>query len=486
MYIYNNPIPPMPIQSNPTVQRRVEHSALRHRMLTGQWLQDLLDEISQHIPESRQAAWGVPDMSSNIFKATSEALCGLYVEAPTIAVQETQQNQTDGLLGRNGLINEAGLWPLMQRVQFFTIGMRECFIRVDITDDQQGLLYRIVTPDMVDAESSSGDPSRPHRIKELRLRYDEEIKEFEWTVDLLDISDPKNPKYQVFTVKQNGDYDKDVSQKYLKSNLSGENYPYRDSNGTPYLPYSLYHAEIHGSLFDPYQNREVVAGALNASVLYSFFLHLTRDCSHPQRYLMGATLAGMDMYDNNLASRRNAIASDPASILIFTPDPDLQSGQQPQIGQYQPGGDVEKMLESITVYERRLATYAGINPADVQKMSGDPRSGYAIAVSRSSLREAQRKYAPSFRQGDIQTLEISAKLANKFLGGSYPETGYRVEYHAIPLSPQEQKEQRENILSLLEAKLISKVDAIKILHPDLDDLDAKRMLLRIQQDNLDF
>ena len=144
------------------------------------------------------------------------------------------------------------------------------------------------------------------------------------------------------------------------------------------------------------------------------------------------------------------------------------------------------MLESITVYERRLATYAGINPADVQKMSGDPRSGYAIAISRSSLREAQRKFAPSFRIADIHTLEISAKIANRYLGTSYPEDGYRIEYHAIPLSPTESKEQRENMLALLAAGLISKVDAIKILHPDLDDIDARKMLLKIQQENLTF
>jgi len=117
-------------------------------------------------------------------------------------------------------------------------------------------------------------------------------------------------------------------------------------------------------------------------------------------------------------------------------------------------------------------------------MSGDPRSGYAIAVSRSSLREAQRKYAPSFRMADQETISISAKISNRFLGTDYPETGYRVEYHAIPLSPEESKEQRENMLSLLNAGLISKVDAIKMLHPDLDDVDAKRLLLRIQQDNL--
>lgn len=479
-------IPAMPMQPNQATQRRIEHSGLRRRMLCGQWLQDLIDEISQHIPESRQAAWGVPDMSSNIFKASVDALCGLYVEPPTISVTESAGQSAEGLVGREGHVNAAGLWSMMQKVQYYTLGMNECFIRVDMTDDGQGLLYRIVTVDMVDAEASAGDPSKPHTIKEMRLRFCHECNKHEWTVDHLSIKNPQNPIYEIYTVNQNGERADDVTQKYLGQAQSGAAYPYRDSTGEPFLPYSLYHSEIHGHLFDAYANREVVMGALNAAVLYTYFLHLCRDCSHPQRYLMGATLAGLDTFDNNIEARRQAIASDPASILVFTPDPDLQAGQQPQIGQYQAGGDVGQMLESITVYERRISTYMGINPADVQKMSGDPRSGYAIAISRSSLRESQRKYAPAFRRADVETIEISAKISNRYMNTSYPESGYRVEYHAIPLSPQESKEQRENMLALLASGLISKVDAMKILHPDFDDTDAKRELLKIQNDNLTF
>jgi len=479
-------LPPMPINHNPMTQRRIEHSALRRRLLTGEWLQDLIDAIANHIPESRQAAWGIPDMSSNIFKAATEALCGLYVEPPSIAVNESYEGQSESLLGRGGLINRAGLWPLMQRVQYFTIGMRECFLRVDITDDGSDLLYRIVTTDMIDAEASPGDPSRPIEIKETRLRYCDQCDKYEWTIDYLSIENPDYPEYKIYTINASGEKDEEVTEKYLGQDMSGDNYPYRDRDGVPFLPYSLYHAEIHGKLFDSFTLREVVEGSLSSSVLYTYFLHLARDCSHPQRYILGATLAGLDTFDNNLDSRRQAIASDPASILVFAPDPDLQPGQQVQIGQFQAGGDVTKMLESITVYERRLAAYMGINPSDVQRMSGDPRSGAAIAISRSSLREAQRKFAPSFRRGDIETIEISAKVSNRFLGTDYPESGYRIEYLAIPLSPQEQKEQRENILSLLNAGLISKVDAIKVLHPDLDELDARKMLLRIQQDNLSF
>ena len=483
----NNQIAPMPIYADGLTQRRIEHTSLRHRMLTGNWMQDLQDEIAQHIPASRQAAWGVPDMSSNIFKAAVQALCGLYVETPTIGVTEATQGQAEGLIGRNGLVNQAGLWALMQRVQFFTLGLNECFVRVDVNGDTTGLLYRIVTPDFVDADSDASDPSNPHTIKEMRLRQNPETKEHEWTIDHLSIKDLSNPIYEVYTVGSNGQKQNDVTEMYLGASQSGAAYPYRDSEGTPFLPYSLYHAEVHGKLFDAYANREVVQGSLNASVLYTYFLHLSRDCSHPQRYLMGATLAGLDTFDNNLESRRNAIASDPASILIFAPDPDLQAGQQPQIGQYQAGGDVSEMLESITVYERRIAMYMGISGADVQKMTnGDPRSGVAIAISRSSMREAQRKYAPSFRRADEQTLAISAKIANRFMGTAYPETGYRVQYHAIPLSPQESKEQREHILSLLNAGLMSKIDAIRQLYPDLDETDAKRKLIQIQTDNLSF
>ena len=75
-------------------------------------------------------------------------------------------------------------------------------------------------------------------------------------------------------------------------------------------------------------------------------------------------------------------------------------------------------------------------------------------------------------------------IANQFIGGDYPETGYRIEYHAIELSPEESKSQREHILSLLGAGLISKIDAIQILHPDLDEQDARNKLIRIQQQNL--
>lgn len=478
--------PMKPVAPDPMTERRWAHTSLRRRMLCGQWHDDLVEEINRHVPQDRAAAWGVPDMSSNIFLASSRALSVLYIEPPSVAVGVVSEGQADPLLSSDGLIDRGGLWPLMQRVQLLTIGLRECFLRIDINEPRDGLLYRVVTPDNVYAESPAGDPSKPYLIKEYRLRMETESKTYEWTADVFDIRDPSNPRYEVFVVDPNGKMTDDVTEKYLGSNQSGANYPYRDQNNKPFIPYVLYHAEITGSLFDAYNGAEIAQGALNSAVLYSFFLHLCRDCSHPQRYLLGANLAGMNMYDNDLHSRRNAIATDPASILLFAADPDLQAGQQPQIGQFAAGGDVGEMLESITTYERRIASAAGINPESIQKLSGDPRSGYAISMSRTAIREQQRRFRPAFSRGDAETLSLSAKIANRFLNLSLPENGYRVEYHAIELSPEESKGQRENLIALIGAGLMSKIEAIQVLHPDLDDELAMKKLEKIRQQNIQF
>ena len=156
---------------------------------------------------------------------------------------------------------------------------------------------------------------------------------------------------------------------------------------------------------------------------------------------------------------------------------------QPQFGQYQAGGDVESMLSAITTYERRLATLAGINPADVQKMSGDPRSGYAIAISRSSLREAQAEYTPSFRIADNATVEISAKMLNRFEQTSYPEKGYQINYYELPQSPEELKAEREERNDLMDKNLLSSVQAVMRMFPDYDRTEAITYLNQVKRDN---
>tara|TARA_Y100001938_G_scaffold120245_1_gene166881 strand:+ start:377 stop:1657 length:1281 start_codon:yes stop_codon:yes gene_type:complete len=425
-------------------------------------------------------------MSSNVFKGVCTALSALYNESPAIGVVGAPEGAADMLLESGGLIDTAGLWPIMQRVQLFTIGIREMFVRVDLNHEKTGLLFRPVTPDFVYASSPPGDPMTPNYLMEMRLRTTERGKH-RWTYDVFDLTDMQNPKWQVRAITASGKLGADLSDYYLDGDYTGTAYPYRDQAGMPVLPYTLYHAQLMGDhLFDPFNGAELCAGSLTASMLHTYGIHICRDAAHPQRWVMGCGIDGANVYDQDGAARRVAIASDPSSILVFSADPELTS--QPMIGQFNPGGDEARIMEFITQFERKLSQSAGINPASIQKISGDPRSGYAIAMSRSDTRSAQRRFTPSFKRGDLNTIRLAAIISNRFLGTQFPERSgnYRIEYSSIPLSKEEAESLRNDIIDKMNAGLITKIDAVKMLYPDFSDDQAAQYLREVKRQQIEF
>ena len=217
-------------------------------------------------------------------------------------------------------------------------------------------------------------------------------------------------------------------------------------------------------------------------MFYCFYSHLLKDCSWPQKYAIGVTLQGLTQLDQDSVARRAGISTDPSTILMFQPTEDTQ----PVLGQFAPGADVASFLESIAKYEYRVATSAGISPSELQRTSGDPRSGYALAISRTGQRESQKKYSSVFRMADEMLMQKSAILANRFLGESLPEDGYRVAYQALPLSPDEIKAQREDIIQKLSAGLISPITAMQMMYPDLDEQGAITMLEKIRKERAQY
>jgi NACalpha-BTF3-like transcription factor len=145
------------------------------------------------------------------------------------------------------------------------------------------------------------------------------------------------------------------------------------------------------------------------------------------------------------------------------------------------------MLGAIVTYERRLATQMGIDPASVQKVSSDPRSGYSIAMSKESMRDAQEKYQFQFRTSDMEAISKAAMISNAILNTNYPEDGYIISYEAIELSEMEAKAQRENIIALLDKNLIGPVDAMMKLYPDITtEEQAVEKLRTIRQQKIEF
>ncbi len=100
------------------------------------------------------------------------------------------------------------------------------------------------------------------------------------------------------------------------------------------------------------------------------------------------------------------------------------------------------------------------------------------------LREAQRKWEPQLRAGDLSVIRWTSILINRSVGGSQlPEHGYQIAYQGIPLSPAEKRAEREDITALIEAGLLDRISALQRMSPGMSRLEAERALQEIASIN---
>lgn len=384
---------------------RAEHTRLRRRMLYGLWAPDLQARILDELKSVERAdAWGRPDITGNLFAPTCKALAALYCYGPPTVTGPADVVEA---------VAEAGLWDLQIRGQRDTIGMRELLYRFDPVagyDGAMGLAVRPVYPDRVVVESRSDAGDVPALVREARI-LETRPGRWEWAWEVWDARNPTAPER----------YDTDGSGTVIRR------YPWRDTDeyGRAVVPYSLHHAERTGYLFDPREGIEIVEGSMTLGVQWTYFKHLIRNASWPQRYMAGVTYAGGslegedDTNGGNVGGpRRVRIPADPSFVLQL--DIPEDSSATPVIGQWAPAADPLKVAEAISIYERRIANLAEIDPSSIQRVSGDPRSGYAISVSSAAAVKAQMRFEPTARRGDLDALRIAAAVLGSARGVKYP------------------------------------------------------------------
>ena len=440
-----------PLSDDDFDRERMEHSRLRHRLLSGAWAEDLRQFLTREIGPVRLRAWGSDgDTTKNVFRNVVSQLSVLYDSPPIIShsVPGAAEELTR-------IVNGAGLWQLAGRMQQITIGLRESLYRLSVSNDEKNgpmLAVRIVTPDMVTAKPLLQDPDKPVKISEYRMRLVDE--EWEWTQDVCSIED--EPYFKILS----GDGKEDLSGRFLgvDGGLVGDAYPYW-CEGKPCLPYVLYHAERTGHLFSPFFGSEIISGSLVVAVLWTFWRNCVKSASWPQRYAVGVRPAGGFVADSgqNMAY----IPTDPASLLNFEPSTDAN----PILGQFEPGSDPVSLGEAIRAYSADLSMDFGISETDLARLGGSPRSGYAISLSREGVRNAQRRAEPQFMRGDLETLAKIAAFWNRAVpGAALPETGWELAYPGAPMSSEEKNQAISEWQNLAEMGVASPVALYMLIH----------------------
>jgi hypothetical protein len=77
----------------------------------------------------------------------------------------------------------------------------------------------------------------------------------------------------------------------------------------------------------------------------------------------------------------------------------------------------------------------------------------------------------------------AAILLNRATGTQYAEGGYSVQYRSIPLSGSELDARRKHALELLDAGLMTRVEALRLFDDSLTEQDAAAMLAEIDAMN---
>lgn len=476
-------IPQPPAPGVVSEAQRVEHSRHRYAMMEGRWLPLLEARLEAQLGSVRRAAWGVPDISNNPMRTVCYELSSLYESEPDIRHNTAGEGFVSDLIGGEGLIARAGLWPQMARFQALTIALREMWLRVDVVDGR--LVYRPVPPHLTFADADPARPTVPTVYGELRLRTIE--GRYIWTFDVWDIRNKAAPSFKVVEALDGWEYGRDLTAALYGQTFDGDAYPaaWRRQDGTPVIPAVLYHASTYGDrLFDPFAAIELYEGSLNLAVLYSYLNHCLRDASYPQRYAVGVRVSGMGGSDLGSGAARSEVTTDPTTILMLDP---VSETSQPFIGSWTAGSDPEKLEATIAAVAHRLATDAGLAPSELQRTSGSARSGYAISLSQEGKRSAQRRYVMQFRSADELLIGLSAVLVNRWAEANgtptnYPEGGYSVIYREIPLSPDELRARREHVLAMLGAGLMDQVEALRFFG-SLSEQDALSKLAEIKAMN---
>ena len=457
-------------QDRETHDRR-EEQLLRERMLDGQHTDDIINEILRdYAPEIAAELTLNPDLSENTFRMVLGQLAISYDESPMVSAE--------GVEDFDAIITPS-VWPKMQQRDILTRGLRECLVRLDWPSSDsvvQEVTYRVIAPGhILKCIALEGQPDRPGCLTErrMRTRLDEAGRPIRVeTFETWDITGDE-PVFMIEEVDDRGDR-VDRTGLYLDT----DEYPYRDEQGAPILPYVLYHAQMQDRLWDYKAGIELVRGTLRLAVGYTAWWDAFNNSANPQRVAIDLELPAGQTQTLQQSRNVETITAGPKTILKFSSQRDGTG----RIDTYPPGLSPMDGMTSLRAYAERLAVFAGLNPGDLVA-SGSAQSGISIIVSRDGQRRAQQKAEPVNRLGDQQLLSIAARLANAYGGASLPtdERAYTIEYAQMGLSETERKTLIENLEKEAGLGLVSRVTMVRELHPGLDSDEAALAFLVAQR-----
>jgi hypothetical protein len=442
----------------------------------------------EHMDEDRVDAMGPPDVSANPLADLCRQFStpGLYGHRPKPA---HGNRRNDALIGPGGHLDRAGYWTKMQQVQYLTLGLGDHYLRLDVPPDLQALTVRPVAPHNIFVRCHPDRPDQIVELWELRLRFWHDRNRWIYAWDQYDLGEQRRgkaetwvrpPSYRVLAAKKD---DGDVSNVFLGvvGGYAGMGdhetaYPYvSPATGRPLLPWVRHTSRDTGRAHNHLEKRGTARGTLNAALYWTYGGHAAKSASGKAVVLENLQLAGASVVaQNGSTATVQTITIMPGAFVSAVP---IEPGSPTNVREVGPGGELDTLLRWCSQYEMHQAVRWGLSPSDALKQSANPTSGAALFISNQGKREFSRQVEEVFRRSDLEAIRVAAALLTRAGLGSFDEDGYTIGYHEIPRSPEELREERDEIDWQMEHDFITPEAAYQRKNPGASDEDAHRAVM---------
>lgn len=469
--------PSMPTEAD---EARAQRQAIRYRMLHHQFDQDCHEYFEAMYGEEGAASMGVPDTTLAPLPAQTRQLTtpGLYQRSPQ--VKGKRGMDTRAMLDpETGALARCGYWSRMQDVMYNAVGIGVYGLRISTVDRAGEVIpvLRSVAPQNCYVYCHDDDPMRPVLVAELRLRRlvnptTGMVIKHGWFWDVFDISDLENPSFTIRNAMDSRD-SKDYAPDFVGASYIGEAYGWRTDSNVPFIPYVWYHAQDTGDFWREYRPA-LRTGTLRAVANWTVTGHAMLWAQGEHNLIGGVDpnsipthlQAGARNQGNGVAVTHMRVRPGMATFLPVEDERTLQ------VAPLRTGVDLSQSAGFANLYNMTLATVDGINPSDATRKSANPTSAAALAISQTDKRAFAASVQPQFERADKEAIAKIAWVMSAESDVVHRADGYTISYATVPLTPTEQKEQREQLQWEEDHGQLSPVEVHMRLHPGVSEDQA--------------
>lgn len=398
-----------------------QYAALVVRILDNRHGADVISRMRDHLGDTKAARMGPVDLSRNVLRSWCARTCRAYA-APVFASGVTESLATViGDASASTLVDrfaELGGRPLptsLKQASARAQRFQECAgyagVRVGWSPRTGHIVLTVITPDDLELEYHSDDPSEPTVIRHRGTRVLNgkavEVKE------VYDLTDLGNPSYRVLEA---GDPAKDITQHVHGRTYTGEGYlrEWSDKAGRPYHP-----IVVRGHPRWMYDRLQQVEASLTVPARWTTWGTGTDFSSHPGRNVRGMRLASLSSDTGEGASG----LADGAEVIKQWVD--LDDEKPGTHWQDKPAYDPLTNARAIGLYETMSLSMLDL-PLQLDATGGEP-----TAREQEAQEEAIAATLDECRRFDGELLRRCAALANRLeavQGDNIPEGPFGLLY----------------------------------------------------------